>query len=155
MSVHPSQHLPHLFRTARETISQHYKVTLLCCWIVLKVGGTASPLAKFVMSQHPSVTHQHAGLTSAPIWWAATCSPLPCLLCYTSAELHDGLFNKDCVISAQSSESLTLSAHLLAHLPYLAALVGTEYAHAGTAGQTEGKRCHQGSCFLCSVELLK
>lgn len=86
----------------------------------------------------PHVTHQHAGPPSAPILGTATCPPLPCLLCSTFAKLHNGRLNKDCVISAQSSESLTQQTRLLAGLSYLAALVGRGYAHTGIAAQTRG-----------------
>lgn len=37
----------------------------------------------------------------APIWWAPTCPSLRCLLCYTSAELHNSYLNKDGIISAE------------------------------------------------------
>lgn len=42
-------------------------------------------------------------------------------------------------------QSHSLSKHLLAGLPYLAALVDAGYAHNGIPGQTEGRGCPQGS----------
>ena len=113
-----------------------------------ETGGYCHISGQICEEPAPHVTHRHAGPSSAPIWGTATCPPLPCLLCYTFAELHDSRLNKDCVISAQSSESLTQQTRLLAGLPYLAALVGTGYAHTGLSGQTEGRGCPQGSRFL-------